>query len=172
MKAIALLSFTALLSCALGCEVPPLEASRGSAKSAAKTEKTELFGKEDWYLPDGRVDMSGVPDEPPMTTSTPREVVAKDPKHGKLTRRDGGALGTGLQAIPWAKHKITFDMIKYNLNIYDAAESHFPRTHEEFMEKFLPQYYPAALPLPELEPGDEYIYDPEDHLLKIYRPND
>ena len=167
------LPLAALLSCTLGCEVPEMEVASGPAavgKQAEKTEKTKLFGKEDWYLPDGRVDMTGVDGEPPMTTSTPREVTHKDPKQGKLTRRDGGALGTSLKAIPFAKNKTTFDMIKYNLNIYDAAESHFPRSHEEFMEKFLPQYYPAALPLPELEPGDEYIYDPEDHLLKIYRP--
>lgn len=175
MKTTALLSLTALLSCTLGCEVPPLEASRGPSvrtKQAATTEKTELFGKEDWYLPDGRVDMSGVEGEPPMTTSTPREVTWKDPKQGKLTRRDGGALGAGgLNAIPKAKNETTFLMIKHNLNIYDAAKGHFPRSHEEFMEDFLPNYYPAALPLPELEKGDEYLYDPEDHLLKIYRPN-
>jgi hypothetical protein len=173
MKTAALLSFTALLSCTLGCEVPELEVPDRSAavgKQADETEKKTLFGKEDWYLPDGRVDMSGVPDEPPMTTSTPREITHKDPKQGKLTRRDGGALGSSLKAIPFAKNKITFDMINYNLKIYDAAVGHFPRSHEEFMEKYLPQYYPAALPLPELEPGDEYLYDPEDHLLKIYRP--
>jgi hypothetical protein len=40
------------------------------------------------------------------------------------------------------------------------------------MEDFLPNYYPAALPLPKLEPGDAYLYDPEDHLLKIFRPGD
>lgn len=176
MKTTAFLSLTALLSCTLGCEVPELEVRQGSAPSTKqavtteKTEKTELFGKEDWYLPDGRIDMSGVPDEPPMTTSTPREVTAKDPKKGKLSRRSGGYLGTTVRMIPWAENKTIFMMVKHNLDIYDAAESHFPRSHEEFMEKFLPQYYPAALPLPELEPGDEYIYDPEDHLLKIHRP--
>ena len=174
MKTIALLMLVALWSCTLGCEVPPLEASRSGAPAAKKDSsagKTEPFGKEDWYLPDGRVDMSGVPGEPPMTTSTPREVTWKDPKQGKLTRRDGGVLGKGaLNALPKAKNETTFQMIKYNLNIYDADKGHFPRSHEEFMDDFLRNYYPEALPLPELEPGDEYLYDPEDHLLKIYRP--
>lgn len=174
MKTTAPLSLAALLSFTLGCDVPEIETSPSAAaptqEVAAAEEPKQLFGKEDWYLPDGRIDMSGVAGEPPMTNSTPREVTPKDPKHGKLTRRGGGMLGTSLKALPYVKHKTIFDMIKYNLNIYDAAESHFPRTHEEFMEKYLPQYYPAALPLPELEQGDEYIYDPEDHLLKIYRP--
>jgi hypothetical protein len=75
-----------------------------------------------------------------------------------------------MKAIPWVENKTKFDMIKYNMAIFEADKSRWPKSHKEFMEVFLPQYYPVALPLPELEPGDEYIYDPEDHLLKIWRP--
>lgn len=178
MRTTTFLSLTALLFVVLGCEVPEIESARIAAAPAADraeppaSEGGKLFSKEGWYLPDGRIDMSGVPDEPPMTNATPREILPKDPKQGKLSRKRGGALGTELQALPWAKNKVTFDMIKYNLNIYDAAESHFPASHKEFMDKFLPEYYPAALPLPKLEPGDAYLYDPNDHLLKIFRPGD
>ena len=105
-----------------------------------------------------------------MTTGVPREVHPKDPKKGKLTRKSGGALGTSMKAIPWVENKTKFDMIKYNMTLFEAEKSRWPKSHEEFMEVFLPQYYPVALPLPELEPGDEYIYDPDDHLLKIWRP--
>lgn len=184
MKVTAANLLVVAVSLTLGCEVPDLEPPRGSATAQnaaagnpASNESYgqrpgELFGKEDWYLPDGRVDMSDVEGEPPMTNATPREITAKDPKQGKLTRKRGGALGTELKALPWAKNKITFDMIKYNLNIYDADKSHFPTSHKEFIDDFLPNYYPAALPLPKLEPGDAYLYDPEDHLLKIFRPGD
>jgi len=182
MKFNAGLPIVVVVAFAIGCEVPELQAPRTAAPSGQQataeapageeSQEPTLFGKEDWYLPDGRVDMSDVEDEPPMTTGIPREITAKDPKQGKLTRKRGGALGTELKALPWAKNKITFDMIKYNLNIYDADKSHFPISHEEFMEDFLPNYYPAALPLPKLEPGDAYLYDPEDHLLKIFRPGD
>ena len=174
MKTQILAMLAALFCSTLGCEVPELDVPESTAQGVAQPEKTEdstLFGKEDWYLPDGRVDMSGVAGEPPMTTATPREVTAKDPKKGKLTRRSGGALGTGLKAIPWAEFKTKFQMIKYNMQQYDAIKGHFPKSHEQFMEEYLPEYYPAALPLPELEPGDEYLYDPEDHLLKIWRPD-
>ncbi len=177
MKTYAGLPVVVVVAFAIGCEVPELEVPRSAAPStqqgaSASSAEPTLFGKEDWYLPDGRVDMSGVPDEPPMTTGIPREITAKDPKQGKLSRRSGGALGTELKAIPWAKNKITFDMIKYNLSIYDADKGHFPTSHKAFMEDFLPNYYPAALPLPKLEPGDAYLYDPEDHLLKIFRPSE
>lgn len=184
MKLDARLSLSLAVVFALGCEMPNLEPPRvastggGQPAAAASDEPSgqrpgELFGKEDWYLPDGRVDMSGVPDEPPMTTGTPREITAKDPKQGKLTRKRGGAgLGTAMKALPWAKNKTMFDMIKYNLTLFDAEKSRYPESHKEFMEVFLPQYYPAALPLPKLEPGDAYLYDPNDHLLKIFRPGD
>lgn len=146
-------------------ETPPADATaeRSRFEEAAHVDPAS-------FLPDGRVDMRGVPDEPPMTSGVPREVDPKDPKKGKLTRKSGGALGASMKAIPWVENKTKFDMIKYNLAIFEADKSRWPKSHKEFMEVFLPQYYPVALPLPELEPGDEYIYDPDDHLLKIWRP--
>lgn len=174
MKTNALLMTLSLtLVCSWGCDVPEMKDAGQSSAAIKNEESPKVFGKEDWYLPDGRVDMSGVPDEPPMTTGTPREIEWKDPKKGKLTRRDGGALGKGgLNALAKATNETTFNMIKHNLNLYEANKQRFPRSHKEFMEDFLPNYYPAALPLPELEPGDAYLYDPEDHLLKIFRPGD
>ena len=163
-------SLTLTLLLLLGCEVPEVDMPESGTAVAEQQPAEEPI--DEGYLPDGRLDMSGVAGEPPMTTSTPREVHFKDPKHGKLSRRGGGALGSIVEKIPSVEHKTVFMMIKYNLNIYDADKGHFPKSHEEFMEKYLPQFYPAALPLPELEPGDEYIYDPEDHLLKIYRPEE
>ncbi len=164
------LPIAALLFLSAGCDVPEIESPAVAPAPTVTKQVVEEPTVKEGYLPDGRLDMSGVPGEPPPTTSIPRKVVAKDPKQGKLTRRDGGALGTHMQAIPWVKNKTIFDMIDYNLRIYEAEKSHYPRSHEDFMKEYLPQYYPAALPLPELEPGDEYIYDPEDHTLKIYRP--
>ena len=123
------------------------------------------------FLPDGRVDMSGVEGEPPMTNGIPREVTPKDPKQGKLSRRAGGYLGTDMQALPWVKNETIFNLvIKPDMVQYEILHSHYPKDHKEFMEKFIPEMCPQVLPLPELEPGDEYIYDPADHLLKIWRP--
>ncbi len=174
------LAMALLLASGIGCEVPEIddEAVEGTSAPVAVAEvdgPTEggnaISEVKEGYLPDGRLDMSGVKGEPPMTTSTPREVTAKDPVQGKRSRRVGGYLGSTVDKIPWAKNQTIFLMIKSNLEIYNAIKGDYPKTHEEFMEDYLPEFYPAALPLPELEPGDEYIYDPEDHTLKIWRPS-
>jgi hypothetical protein len=166
-----------------GCEVPELETPQAAvtaqpgqpapAEVAAEGSRLEQAAHVDpeAFLPDGRVDMSGVEGEPPMTTGVPREVHPKDPKQGKLSRRAGGTLGTTMQSMPWVKNETTFNLVlKPALVQYEIIHSHYPRSHQEFMEKFIPEMCPQVLPLPELEPGDEYIYDPEDHLLKIWRP--
>ncbi|TWU23735.1 hypothetical protein [Bythopirellula polymerisocia] len=180
MKTKSLLAVSLLIIPMAACDVPDIEtgpvASTPAPKSTTAGEPAgqgdgELFGKEDWYLPDGRIDMSGVEGEPPMTTGVPREVKPKDPKQGKLSRRSGGALGTNMQAIPWVKNETTFNLvIKPALMQYEIIHSQYPKNHQEFMEKFIPEMCPQVLPLPELEPGDEYLYDPEDNLLKIWRP--
>ncbi len=171
MKLNLFFALTVLLS---GCEVPELDSPQAAVTAQpAEPGMLERAAHVDpeAYLPDGRVDMSGVPGEPPMTNGIPREVVAKDPKKGKLSRRAGGMLGTNMQALPWVENETKFNIvIKTNLENYNAINGDYPQTHQEFMEKFIPEMCPQVLPLPELEPGDEYIYDPADHLLKIWRP--
>ncbi len=182
MKTTPLLTLAALLAVVVGCEVPeidtPAATSTGEQSSNSQdTSEPTLFGKEDWYLPDGRVDMSGVPDEPPMTTSVPREVVAKDPKKGKLTRKKGGKLlGTTLQAGPSAENQIVFTIfLPRQLSEYDARKGHPVQSHKEFMDDFLNGFVQENKPgfkLPKLEPGDAYLYDPDDKKLKIFRPSE
>lgn len=166
-----------VLALAIGCEVPELESPQAAvtsqpAQEAAPSRLEEAVHVDPAsFLPDGRVDMSGVVGEPPMTSGIPREVHPKDPKQGKLSRKSGGALGTTMQSMPWVKNETTFNLvIKPALVQYEIIHSHYPQSHQEFMEEFIPEMCPQVLPLPELEPGDEYLYDPEDHLLKIWRP--
>jgi hypothetical protein len=191
---------TMLLIVVAGCEVPELEppqaaapaqpaataATPGDTSAAAPADTTAAAAPPaaepsaydraahvdpEAFLPDGRVDMSGVEGEPPMTSGVPREIHPKDPKQGKLSRRAGGTLGTTMQSMPWVKNETTFNLvIKPALLQYEIIHSHYPKDHKEFMEKFIPEMCPQVLPLPELEPGDEYLYDPDDHLLKIWRP--
>ena len=175
MRTSTLWTLVAVITLPVGCEAPNVDVvdSEPAATEQPESKEVDLFSKDDWYLPDGRVDMTGVPGEPPMTTNIPREVTAKDPKKGKLTRKKGGSvLGTTLKALPWAEFETKFQMVKYNMEQYNAIKGHYPKSHEEFMDEYMPEFCPQLLPLPELEPGDEYIYDPEDHLLKIYRPDD
>lgn len=169
------LAAIALISCT-GCEVPELESPQAAVTPAAQPAEPGLLEQAahvdpESFLPDGRVDMRGVAGEPPMTTGVPREISPKDPKQGKLSRKSGGALGTTMQSMPWVKNETTFNLvIKPALVQYEILHNGYPKSHQEFMEKFIPEMCPQVLPLPELEPGDEYLYDHEDHLLKIWRP--
>lgn len=172
MKTLASLSTILCLSFTFGCDVPEMEVGEPSPTppASASQDDGKLFGKADWYLPDGRVDMSGVAGEPPMTTGTPREITWKDPKQGKLTRRDGGGFGkAGLNAAAKLKNQPLFDSITHALNLYWAEHGEYPQSHTEFLKKIVEF---NKLNLPTLEPGDAYLYDPEDHLLKIFRPGD
>jgi hypothetical protein len=173
------LSLLAMLLFATGCEVPELESPQAAvtAQPAQPAEPGLLeqaaHVDPENFLPDGRVDMRGVPGEPPMTNGIPREIHPKDPKKGKLSRKSGGALGTTMQAMPWVENETKFNIVmKSALAQYEAINSRYPASHQEYMEKFIPEFCPQVLPLPELEPGDEYLYDPEDHLLKIWRPSE
>ncbi len=185
MKPSALLTLVGMFVLTTGCDAPQVGnpvtvADAGVTEPAPEPTTTSRVPDSkvehpEWYLPDGRLDMSGIPGEPPMTTSTPRKVHAKDPKKGKLTRRRGGKLlGTTLQALPWAENETIFNIvIPSQLATYDALEGRPVRSHEEFMDKFVNgfmQQHQPGFKLPELEPGDEYLFDPEDKVLKIYRP--
>lgn len=161
MKTVAPIMIALALVITIGCEVPELEKPDAAA---APKPKVEEIAKED-----NRLDMSEVPGEPPPTTEKPREFTAKDSKQGKLSRQAGGYLGAVASARFTAVNKMTINQIKHNLEIYNADKGHYPKTHEEFMENFLPY---SGVTLPALEEGDEYLYDPEDHTLKIYRPEE
>jgi hypothetical protein len=173
------LSLLAMLFLAVGCEVPELESPQAAVSTQpAQPAEPGLLEQAahvdpENFLPDGRVDMRGVVGEPPMTTGVPREITPKDPKQGKLSRKSGGGLGTTMQSMPWVKNETTFNLvIKPNLVQYEIIHSGYPKNHKEFMEKFIPEMCPQVLPLPELEPGDEYLYDHEDNILKIWRPSE
>lgn len=59
--------------------------------------------------------------------------------------------------------------IEHALNLYNASEGHYPRTHEEFMTQII-EY--NRLKLPQLPPDLEYQYDVAEHKLVIVRTTD
>ena len=160
MKTCTFLVIAALLAFTVGCEVPEVDTSQSSV---ASTPVEEVPAETE----DETIDMSGVPNEPPPVTSTPREFEAKDAKKGKKSRKAGGYLGAVAGARFWAEHEMIRNSYTHAMNLYNAEKGHYPKTHEEFMEKIIKF---NNIVLPELEPGVEYLYDPEDHTLKIHRP--
>lgn len=171
MKTFAYGTLALLLMLPTGCEKPNVETAPATLAEAegAKANEASTEKADDEKESDGEesIDMTGVKYEPPPITSEPREFEAKDAKRGKKSRKAGGYLGAVAGARFYAEYEMVINSYKQALNLYWATEGDYPKTHEEFMEKIIKF---NKIQLPELEAGVEYIYDPEDHLLKVYRP--
>lgn len=151
----------------LGCEVPELEGVDAPSAmpvpqaTSTDTAEQEVEEKKGW-------EQTELVDTEPPVTAVPREVTANDPTKGKRSKQAGGYLGAVGHSRFYAEHKMIFSSIEHALNLYWAEHGNYPETHEEFMEKIVAF---NQIKLPELDEGVEYIYDPADHKLKIYRPD-
>ncbi len=104
-------------------------------------------------------------DEPAATEpAQPREFTANDPKRGKRSRSVGGYAGAVFGARFWAEHQMIINNINHALDLYNAEHGNYPKSHDEFMDKIVSV---NQIALPELDEGQEYLYDPEDHTLKV-----
>lgn len=66
------------------------------------------------------------------------------------------------------EQKAVFDFqIKPTLELYKATNGNYPKTHEEFMTKIIQQ---NQIKLPELPPGERYVWDPQQAQLMVERP--
>jgi hypothetical protein len=139
-----LLTIGLLLASQVGCEMPEI----------------------DQPVPIPVVESSPPGETEPAATepAQPEEFTANDPKRGKRSRGVGGYAGAVFGARFWAEHQMIINNIKHALDLYNAEHGNYPKTHEEFMEKIIDT---NQIALPELDEGQEYIYDPEDHTLKF-----
>lgn len=53
------------------------------------------------------------------------------------------------------------------LNLYTAEKGHGPKTHDEFMEQIIKA---NQIALPQLPPGERYLWDPEKQELLVEHP--
>ena len=75
--------------------------------------------------------------------------------------------------------RLILQQVEYAMNLYKAEHGRAPASHDEFWERIivannLHPDQPSANrnKLPQLPPGQEYIYDPKDGVLKIRKPKD
>jgi len=80
-----------------------------------------------------------------------------------------GLITTPLDAIWRTREKVTLDNIKHAVDLYKAGtpDGRGPATHEEFMEKIIKA---NQIRLPDLPPGQRYVYDPKQEQLMVERP--
>ncbi|MBM4004015.1 MAG: hypothetical protein FJ295_12140 [Planctomycetes bacterium] len=116
-------------------------------------------------------------DSPPAAASpsVPPAGATEDVKAGVGVGAQGRSLDghSGLIVTPAktlfaAKEKIVFEIaIPHALNLYNAAEGNYPRSHDEFMERVVRA---NNIVLPKLPEGNSYVYDPETYELMVRRP--
>ena len=73
--------------------------------------------------------------------------------------------------------RLVLQQVEYAMNLYKAGHGRVPATHEEFWEQIIlannlqpNQSSSNKNKLPQLPPGQEYVYDPKDGVLKIRKP--
>ncbi len=79
----------------------------------------------------------------------------------------GGIITTPVSVYFRAQERIIFNIqIPEALKLYKATNEHAPKSHQEFMEKVIKA---NQITLPELRPGDRYLYDPQKEELFVVR---
>ena len=69
-----------------------------------------------------------------------------------------GPVSTPIKAMFTTKQRLQLLPIAQAMNVYKAMNGHFPKTHDDFMEKIIRD---NGIQLPELPEGYQYVYDPE-----------
>ncbi len=88
---------------------------------------------------------------------------------GKQGRDYGGGAIMAPVTVPVgtyfrARDRITFIQVDDGMRLYKATNGTAPKTHEEFMEKIIKA---GQIKLPDLPPGDRYIYVPQREELCV-----
>ncbi len=105
--------------------------------------------------------------KPKPAPKTRKKAEVGDGKKGHYGRQ--GIITTPCATYFRAQERITFTIkIPHALDLYKAGNNNKgPETHEEFMEKIIKA---QMIDLPDLRPGEKYIYDPEKGELFIEQP--
>jgi hypothetical protein len=90
----------------------------------------------------------------PVADTRPKSVPLGEP-----TRQTQSAIGGAYRS---SLARIDNYAITHQLNIYQAEHGHYPKSNEEFHEKFMKGY---GIAYPEIEEGYELVYNPEDHAI-------
>ena len=87
---------------------------------------------------------------------------------GRSLDKYEGVIVTPAKTYFTVRERIVFEIqIPGALNLFNASEGRNPSSHEEFMEKIIEF---NNIKLPELRPGEKYVYDPKMNELMVERP--
>jgi hypothetical protein len=100
----------------------------------------------------------------------PTERVVADTGVGAKGRDYGGGIITEPVRQYWrAPQMVAFDIqIPHAMNIYKALhDNQGPASHDEFMQEIIAA---NQIKLPQLPPGEKYVFDPQTQELMVERP--
>ncbi len=96
-----------------------------------------------------------------VVEAEPTVVGIDDFQKGKRLRDSQYGMSRAMAVRFTAEQKYILINKNHALQLYNAEHGNYPKTHEEFMAKII-QF--NKLQLPELGPGYEYLYKPEDPM--------
>ena len=76
----------------------------------------------------------------------------------------GGIITEPIHQYFRLQDKLKLDQIEYGLKLYHAEHGRYPATMQEFVDQILT---PQQVKLPELPPGREFVYDPQQGKLFV-----
>jgi hypothetical protein len=144
---------------------------------AAKPEPPPKGPGPDPSLPPPPPSQAATSDPAPPSELTPPpdpdrvQTAARPGVTGKGQGYGDGPIATPVRVYFSTRERIVFDIqITQAMKLYKTMHERFPRTHEEFMEKIIKE---NGIQLPELRPGDRYVYDAEKAAtMRNYDPTD
>lgn len=99
---------------------------------------------------------------PPVEEPT---VVEFDGNRGEPHEETLNPLRVAGHAYVFSMDRLIEAQIRKGMDLYKASNGHYPKTHEEYMQKIIAD---GLIELPELESGYEYWYNPEEPF-QIYQ---
>jgi hypothetical protein len=118
------------------------------------------------------VQPAGQPRTPPQMQPVPQPGATPQKADVGAGKR-GRGYGPGLVTTPVATYFAAKEMIAFRIQIpgamknYKALNGSAPKTQEEFMEKIIKE---GGIQLPDLPPGQRYVYIPEKEDLFVEHP--
>jgi hypothetical protein len=107
--------------------------------------------------------------QPPNPSPAPVDRdVASSQAVAKTRQQAKGILAGMVRARVSVEQKLIFQEIKRAMEFFRATNGRYPNSHEEFMREII-EPNKSVLRLPELQPNERYIYDPQDAELYIER---
>jgi hypothetical protein len=93
-------------------------------------------------------------------------------KAGPGMGKKGHGYGNDIVTYPVAtyfrvRERIGIELIKKNMQLYQATRGHYPRTQDEFRKEIIKKNH---ITLPVLPDGHKFYYDPDKHELFVVKP--